>query len=104
MADAELGYEAMDRLEDRIERIAIARKDHPGGECASSFAPEGVEALVDDYSSIGFSSSGSFDRVGNVLRDRIGDGPRKLALEARRRPEMMEKIGVSPSNVGGDGL
>ena len=55
VALAELVDEAVDRVEDRVERVAIAGEDHPGGERAGALAVERVEGAVDDLARIGLA-------------------------------------------------
>ena len=55
MAGAEPVDDLVDRIEDRIERVAIAGEDHPGGERAGALAPEGVEGAVDDSDRVGLA-------------------------------------------------
>src|SRR3954471_2928619 len=55
MALAELVDEAVDGVEDRVEGVAIAGKDHPGGERSGALAVEGVEGAVDDLARVGLA-------------------------------------------------
>jgi hypothetical protein len=43
MALAELIDQDVDRFQDGIERVAVARQDHPGGQCAGAARAEHVE-------------------------------------------------------------
>ena len=104
VADAELGDEGLQGFEDRVQRIAIAGEDHPGGERTGAFAPEGVEGLVDDIARVGLASSGPLDGSGDARGDRVRDGPGKRALQPRRRAEMVEQVGVSAADLGSHGL
>ena len=61
MADAELGDEAVDRIEDRVQRVAVAGEDHPGGKRAGAFAAERVEGLIDDVAGVGLAGARAFD-------------------------------------------
>src|SRR5690349_4648507 len=49
MPDRELGDEPADRIENRVQRIAVPGEDHPGGERPGTFLAEGIETLVDDH-------------------------------------------------------
>ena len=104
MADAELGDEPVDRIEDRVQRVTVAAEDHPGGERSRALPPKCVETLVDNHSSIRLPRTGVLDSVGDALRDRIGDRSRKIALEAGRRAEVVEQIGMGPADLGRDRL
>src|SRR4051794_22932688 len=104
MANGELGDEAADRIEDRVERVAVAGDDHPRGECTGAFLAECIEALVDDDPRIGFPGAGALDRLGDAAVDRVGDRFRKFALKAGGRPEMMEEVRMGSADLRGDGL
>ena len=104
MADAELGDETADRIEDRVQRVAVAGEDHPGGERSGAFLAERVEGPVDDIARVGLAGPRALDRFGDAGRDRIGDRAGKLALKPGGRAEMMEQIGVGPADLRRDGL
>jgi len=50
------------------------------------------------------AGTGTFDRIGDVRRDGVGDRAGKLALQPGCRSEMMEKVGVRPADLARDGL
>ena len=102
--DGQLGDEAADRFENRVERVAITGDDHPRRKGAGAFLAERIEALVDDHARIGFPGAGALDRVGNAFVDRIRNRLGKLALQARRRTKMMEEVGMGAMDLRGDGL
>ena len=104
VADGQLGDEAADRIEDRVQRVAVAGEDHPRGERAGAFLAERVEGLVDDVARVGLPGAGALDRLGDAGGDRIGDRARKLALKPGGRAEMMEQIGVGPADLRRDRL
>ena len=104
MTDAQLRDEALDRVEDGIERIAVAGEDHPGCERTGAFAAERVEGHVDDVARVGFAGTRTLHRIGNAGDDRIRDGAGKLRLQARGRSEMMEQVGVGPADLGRNGF
>jgi hypothetical protein len=104
MADAELGDEPVDRVEDWVERVTVAAEDHPGGERAGALPPKCVETLVDNHSSIRLPRTGALDRVGDALSDRISDRSGKIALEPGGRTEMVEQIGMGATNLARDRL
>ena len=104
VADGELRNETADRVEDRVERVAVAGEDHPRGERAGSLAAEDVEGLVDDVARIGFAGAGALDRCGDTGGDRFGDRTRKLALQSGGGAEVVEEIGMGAADLGGDGL
>lgn len=102
--DAELGDEGLQGFEDRVQRIAIAGEDHPGGERTGAFAPKGVKGLVDDIAGVGLAPAGPLNGSGDPRGDRVRDGPGKRALQPRRRAEMVEQVGVSAADLGSHGL
>ena len=59
MALAQLVDQLVDRVEYRVQRLAIAGKDHPGRERAAALAAEGVEGAVDDLDRIGLMGAGA---------------------------------------------
>lgn len=73
MADGQFGDERPDRIEDRVERVAIATQDHPRGECSRALLAEGIETLVDDDPCVGFSGPCALDGVRNALGDLFGN-------------------------------
>ena len=73
MAHLQLGHEAADRIEDRVERVAVSGQDHPGGEGAGTLPVERIECAVDDLAHILFARSRTFDRLGNAAGHAIGD-------------------------------
>src|SRR4051812_39091868 len=94
VADSELCDEAADRIENWVQRIAVAGDDHPGGERPGALLAECVEALVDDHPSIGLAGPRALDGVSDIGSDRVGDRSGKLALEAGGRAEMVEEVGM----------
>ncbi len=68
MSDRQLSDQAANRIQDRVQRIAVAGNDHPGGERAGAFLAERVEALVDDHARVALAGSGAFDRIGDARR------------------------------------
>ena len=100
MADAELGDERPDRIEDRVERVAVAGEDHPGGKRAGAFAVERVEGAVDDVAGVGLSRARAFNGFDDGRGDRIGDRPRKRALEPGCRPKWWSRLAwVRPTSA-----
>ena len=104
MAVAELVDEPVDGVEDRVERVAIAAEDHPGGERSGPFAVEGVEGAVDDLARIGLALALALDDPGDLGRDPLADQPRELALEPGGRAEMVEEVAVGLADPGADRL
>ena len=104
VADAQLGDQLSKRIENGIERIAVAGENHPGCERARTFAAEDVEGPIDDIARIRLAGTCPFDRAGDARGDRIRNRSRKLALEARGRAEMMKQVGVCAADLGGDRL
>jgi len=104
MADGQLSDEAANGIEDRVQRIAIAGQDHPGSERAGTFTAERIEALVDNHPGVCFAGPRALNRLANTRGDRLRDRLRQLALQAGRRTEMVEKVGVGAAYAGGDGL
>lgn len=104
MANAQLRDECSKRIEDRIEGVAVAGEDHPGGERASAFAVENIECAIDDIASVGFTSAGAFDRFGDTRPYGFGERTGKLTLELGCRPKMMKNVRVRSADFGGDSL
>jgi hypothetical protein len=104
MAGAELVDEAVDSVEDRVERVAIAAQDHPGGECPGALAVESVEGPVDDLARIGLALALSLDDPRDLGGDPLADQPGELALKAGRGSEMMEQVAVGLADPGTDRL
>jgi hypothetical protein len=104
VADGELGNQPADRIEDRVERVAIAGQDHPCGQRAGAFPVEHVEGAVDDLARVGLPCAGLLDRLGDARGDGLGDRPRKLALKPGGGAEMVQQIGMGAADLGGDGL
>ena len=104
MADRKLRDEAVDRIEDRVQRVAIAAEDHPGGQRSGTLAAERIEALIDNHPRVSFTGACAFDRFGDALCNGVGDRPRELALEPGGGAEMMKQIGVSPADLRSDRL
>lgn len=102
MPDRKLGNHVSDRFEDRVERVAIAGKDHPGGEGSGAFLTKRIENQVDDGARVGPPGSSAFDLFGDQAGDRIRDRSGEGALEARGRAEVMEQVGVGPPHLRGD--
>ena len=104
MADAELSDETPDRIEDRVQRVAVAGEDHPSRERSRAFAIEHIERAVDDVARIRFTGTGSFNRICDARRHGIGDRACKRTLKVGSGPEMVEQIGVGPSDLCRDRL
>jgi hypothetical protein len=104
VADLEVPDEVADGFEDRVERIAIAGQDHPRRKRPSSLPPERVERHVGDFAGVSFAGARALDGLSDATGDALGNRLRKLRLEPRRGPEMVEQIGVSAPDLGGDGL
>lgn len=104
VTDGELRDQAVDRVEDRVEGVAVARKDHPCGKRSGALAPESVEALVDDHPRVGFAGAGALDRFGDAAVDGVRNRLGKRSLEPGGGAEMMEEVGVSAADLGGDGF
>lgn len=98
-AGAKLGDEAPQSLEDRIERVAVAGEDHPGGERSRSLAVEGIERAVDDLAGVGLVQPSPLDGIGDAGCNALGDGPDELRLQAGCRSEMVEQIGMRPPDL-----
>ena len=102
VADLELGDEAPDGVEDRIESIAIAGQDHPGRERSRTLAVERVERSVDDFTDVRFAGARALDGRGDAAGDSMGDRQGELGLEAGGRSEMVKKVSVGPADLRGD--
>lgn len=99
MPEGQLCDEAANRIEDRIERVAVAGEDHPCGERAGPFPVENVEGPIDDVTGVGFARPRPLNCLGDARGDGFGDGSGKLPLKPGRRAEMMKKVRVSPADL-----
>src|SRR4051812_37600926 len=90
MAGAEVIDELVDRLQHRVQRVAIARKDHPGGERAGALLAEGVEDAVDDLDRVGLVRPGAPHRFLDAGADSVADQLGQRRLQAGGRAEMVE--------------
>ena len=104
MADTQLRDEGTDRFQDRVERIAVARDDHPCCERAGTLPIEGVEGSIHDLAGIGFMRSGTADGFRDAVGNPVGDGARELCLKASGRSEVMEQVCVGTPDLRSDGL
>jgi len=104
VASRQLGDQGTDRIEDRIERVAVAGQDHPRRERAGAFLAERIEALIDDHAGIGLSGASALDGDRDARRDRVGDRLDQLSLKARGGAEMVEQISMGSANLAGDGF
>jgi len=104
MAHGELVDEAVNRFEDPAESIAVSRQDHPGRKRPGAALPECIERHIDNIARIGLTHAGALDGDRDLPIDPVGNRSGELGLKSRRRAEMMEQIGVGPSDLGGDGL
>ena len=98
------GDQATDRIEDRIQGVAVAGQNHPRGERPGALAAERVEGHVDDVAGIALTGPGRLDRLGDAARDALGDRPGELGLKPGGRAEMVEQVGMGAANFGGDRL
>ena len=96
----ELGYEIVDRFQDRVQGITVAGEDHPRGKSAGTFAVEGIKGHVHDIARVGLAGPSALHGFGDALRHTIGDGARKFPLETGSGAEMVEEVGVRPSDFG----
>ena len=104
MTDCELRNETANRIEDRVQRVAVAGDDHPGGEGAGALPAEGVKALIDDDPCIGFAGAGELDGFGDAAVDRVRDRLGEFTLKSCRRAEVVKQIGVGAPDFPCDGL
>lgn len=104
MPNRELGDERSDRIEDWIQRVPIACNDHPGSKRSRALLPKCVETLIDDNPRVGFAGAGALDGFSNSSVHRFRDRSRQLSLQAGRRTEMMQEVGVRPPDLSGDGF
>jgi len=102
MANSELVDEAVNRFEDPAERIAVPRQDHPCGERPGAALPECIERHIDNIARIRLTHAGALDRGRNLPIDPVGNRSGELGLKTCRGAEMMEQVGVGPSDLGGD--
>ena len=104
VADAQLGDQAVERIEDRVQGVAVAGEDHPRGERSGAFPAERVEGLVDDVAGVGLAGPRELHRFGDARRHRFGDRPGQLGLQPGGRAEMVEEIGVRAADLRRHGL
>ncbi|SRR5258708_2954164 len=104
MADGKFGYERSDRIENGVQRVAVAGEYHPRRERACTFLAKGIETLVDNDSGVSLTCTGALHSLGDTLGNRIGDRLCKLALKAGSRSKMVKEIGVRPAYFGRYGL
>lgn len=104
VTDGELGNEAPDRVEDRVERVPVAGEDHPRCKRAGALLAESIEALIDDDARVGLAGPRSLDGIGDAAVHGICDGLRELALQPGRRAEMMEQIRMRAADLRCDRL
>src|SRR5436190_7035484 len=64
VAHAKLSDQLPDRIQDRVQRVAIAGEDHPCGKSSRAFMVESVERPVHNFADVAFSGAGPFDRLG----------------------------------------
>jgi len=101
VADAELGDQRADRFQDRVESVTIPRQDHPGRERSRAFAVKSIKRSVDDLASFRFACASTGNRFGDAARYAVRNRFSQFCLKASGRSEMMEKVGVSPSDLRG---
>ena len=89
----------VDRIEHRVERVAIAGEDHPGGERAGAFLAERVEGAVDDLDRIALAGAGALHRFLDARDDPAGDHRGERGLQPGGRAEMVEQIGVGLADL-----
>ena len=99
MAGAQMIDQLVDRLQYRIQRVAIAGEDHPGGERAGALLAERVEDAVDDLDRVGLVGAGALHRLLDAGADAIADQLGQRRLQARGRAEMVEQIGVGLADL-----
>ena len=104
MAHGELVDELVNRFEYPAERIAVPRQDHPCGKRPGAALTECIERHVDNIARIGFTHAGALDRGRDLSLDPVGHRAGELGLEPGRGAEVMEKVGVGPSDLSGDGF
>ncbi len=100
----ELVDQPVDRLEDRIERVEVARQDHPARERAGAFLVERVEGQIDHFARITIAGARAHHRVADLVRHRFGDPRGERLLQPGGRAEMVQEIGMRPPDPRGDGL
>jgi len=99
----------VDHLEDGVERVLVAREDHPAGERARARLVERVEGEVDDLARLvlgrpALVGARFLDQADDARADGFGEAAGQRALEPGGRAEMVQQIGVGAADPGGDGL
>src|SRR5690348_1679205 len=98
VAEAQLVDQRPDRLQNGIERVAVAGENHPGGQGAGAFAAEGIESLIDDFANVGLATALALDSRRNSRSDALGDRPRESRLKAGSGPEMVKQVGMGAAH------
>ena len=104
VTSGELRNQSSDRIEDWIERVAVAGEDHPRGECSRTLFSECIETLVDDHPRVALARAGALDGFGDAAVHRVRDRFGKLPLQPGGRTEVVEQIGVRPADLSRDRL
>ena len=94
MALAELIHHRVNRLEDRVQGIAVAGQDHPCGERAGTLFVERVKGAIDNDPGIRFARAGLPNRLRDPFGDSLRDEAGKFGLKPGRRSEMMKEVCV----------
>ncbi len=98
MADGQLLDQRPDRIEDRVQGIAIARQDHPGGEGSRAALAERIEGLVDDLPRVCLPVARALDGIRDLGRHLRTDVAGQSRLQARGRAKVMQEVGVGPAD------
>ncbi len=94
----------VDGLYDRRERVFIAGQDHPTRERTHSFLVERVESEIDHLPRRALPRAAGDNRIGDGMADIGGKMAGERLLQLGRGAEMMEQIGMRPSNPRADSL
>ncbi|PAV67078.1 hypothetical protein WR25_25851 [Diploscapter pachys] len=94
----------VDGGQDRIERIAIARQDHPARQRTRAAAVEGIEDEVDDTPRIGLPAAVAQHGIANHPRDLRRHPRDQRLLQPLRGPEVMQQVGMRAADPRADRL
>ena len=90
--------QVVDAGEDRVERVLVARQQHPAGQRSRAFAVERIESQVDHFAWAAEPGPVGAHRVGNGRADGRGEIPRQGFLQLGRRAEMVQQVGMGTAN------
>ena len=94
----------VDCLNNRVERVFISGQQHPRRERACTLAVEMVEDQVGQFVRRYHPATHLDYGLGDFATDIVAHIRRQRPLKPRRRPEMVQQIGMRPPDPSGDRL